>query len=330
VSKLRLTLACEAYDRTVALRTGEVAPDGIELTYLALPVEETFYRMVRYREFDVAELSLSSYLLSLESPERPFVAIPVYPSRSFRHNGIYVHTAAGIRSPQQLAGRTVGVPEYQVTAAVWIRGILEEFHGVPVNSVRYRTGGLHAPGRTEKIALHLPADIDIAAVPEGRTLDEMLASGEIDALYTPRTPKSFASGRPEVARLFSDWPAAEAEYFQRTRIFPIMHVIVIRREVYERDRWIAASLFAAFEAARRLALRGIDETASLRYMLPWLAHEVARTRQIMGEDYWRYGLDPQDPALDTLLRYSCEQGLASRRRQPAELFAPEACDPVIV
>ena len=330
MSKLRLTLACEAYDRTVALRTGEVAPDGIELTYLALPVEETFYRMIRYREFDVAELSLSSYLLSLDSAERPFVAIPVYPSRSFRHNGIYVNTSAGIGSPAQLAGRTVGVAEYQLTAAVWIRGILAEFYDVPVASVRYRTGGLHAPGRTEKIALHLPADIDIAPVPEGRTLDDMLVSGDIDALYTPRTPRSFASGRPEVARLFTDSPAAEAEYFQRTRVFPIMHVIVIRREVYERDRWIAASLFTAFETARRLAMRGIDETASLRYMLPWLAHEVARTRQIMGEDYWRYGVDPDDPSLDTLLRYSHEQGLASRRWRPAELFAPEASDPVIV
>ena len=330
MSKLRLTLACEAYDRTVGLRTGEVAPDGIELTYLALPVEETFYRMIRYREFDVAELSLSSYLLSLDSAERPFVAIPVYPSRSFRHNGIYVNTSAGIGSPAQLAGRTVGVAEYQLTAAVWIRGILAEFHQVPVTSVRYRTGGLHMPGRTEKIALHLPAGIDVAPVPDGRTLDEMLVSGDIDALYTPRTPRSFASGRPEVARLFTDAPAAEAEYFRRTRIFPIMHVIVIRREVYERDRWIAASLFRAFETARRLAMRGIDETASLRYMLPWLAHEVARTRQIMGEDYWRYGVDPDDPSLDTLLRYSHEQGLASRRWPADELFAPEACDAVIV
>jgi 4,5-dihydroxyphthalate decarboxylase len=330
MSKLRLTLACEAYDRTTALRTGDVTPDGIELTYLALPVEETFYRMIRYREFDIAELSLSSYVLSLDSPDRPFVAIPVYPSRSFRHNGIYVHASAGIGSPGELAGRTVGVPEYQVTAAVWIRGILAEFYDVPVASVRYRTGGLHAPGRTEKIALHLPADIDVVPVPDGRTLDDMLVSGEIDALYTPRTPRSFAAGRPEVARLFPDAPEVEAEYFRRTRIFPIMHVIVIRRDVYERDRWIAASLFAAFEAARRLALRDIDETASPRCMLPWLSHEVARTRQIMGEDYWRYGLDPQDPALDTLLRYSFEQGLASRRWRPAELFAPEACDSVIV
>jgi 4,5-dihydroxyphthalate decarboxylase len=330
MSKLRLTLACEAYDRTTALRTGEVSPDGIDLTYLAQPVEETFYRMIRYHEFDVAELSLSSYLLSLDTPGHPFVAIPVYPSRSFRHNGVYVNAGAGIASPRDLAGRTVGVPEYQVTAAVWIRGILADFHELPVSSVRYRTGGLHAPGRTEKIALNLPADIDVAPVPDGRTLDEMLVSGEIDALYTPRTPRSFAAGRPEVARLFADPAAAEAEYFRRTRIFPIMHVIAIRRDVYERDRWIAVSLFKAFEAARRVAMRGIDETASLRYMLPWLESEIARTRRILGDDWWRYGLDPQDPALDALLRYSHEQGLASRRWQPAEIFAPEACNSVIV
>jgi 4,5-dihydroxyphthalate decarboxylase len=330
LSKLPLTLACDAYDRTQALRTGDVQVAGVDLNYLCLPVEETFHRMVKFREFDAAELSLSSYLLTLDSPDQPFVAIPVFPSRSFRHSGIYINTDAGIRRPEDLVGRVIGVPEYQVTAAVWIRGILADHYGVPVDSVRYRTGGLHAPGREEKIALSLPESIDIEPIHPGRTLSEMLVSGEIDALHTPRTPRPFAEGRPEVARLFGDCREAEADYFRSTGIFPIMHVLAIRRDVYEANRWIARSLFTAFEESRRLAMADIDETASLRYMVPWLASEIARTRDIMGEDYWRYGLDDNDPTLGQFLAYSHEQGLASRRWAPAELFAPEASEPVIV
>lgn len=330
MSKLRITLACDAYDRTQALRTGDVTVAGVDLNYLSLPVEETFHRMVKHQEFDVAELSLSSYVLTLDWPEPPFIAIPVFPSRSFRHSGIYVNTAAGIRTPDDLVGRVVGVPEYQVTAAVWIRGILADHYGVPIDSVRYRTGGLHTPGRTEKVALHLPDSIKIEPIPDDRTLAEMLVSGEIDALQTPRTPRPFAEGRPEVARLFADYPAEERAYFQDTRIFPIMHVVVIRRDVYNQHRWLARSLYEAFEKSRRHAMAGIDETAALRYMLPWLPTEVARTREAMGSDYWTYGLDPTDPTLSQFLTYSHHQGLASILRTPEQLFASEATDDVIV
>ncbi|OLT33733.1 4,5-dihydroxyphthalate decarboxylase [Rhodococcus sp. CUA-806] len=329
MSPLQLSLACDGYDRTNALRTGSIRPDGIDLNYLCLPVEETFHRMVKYREFDAAELSLSSYLLTLESDDPPFVAIPVYPSRSFRHSGIYVNNNAGITKPEDLIGKVVGLPEYQVTAAVWIRGILAEHHGVPVDSVKYRTGGIHAPGRTEKIALNLPDSIDIEPIPEDRTLDEMLVSGEIDALYSPRTPHSFATGRPEVGHLFEDVANVEADYFRLTGIFPIMHVVAIRRSVYEANRWVARSLFAAFERARQQTLEVIDETASLRYALPWLATEVARTRTIMGQDYWRYGIE-DDPTLEKFLAYSHDQHLASHLWTPRELFAPEATDVTLV
>src|SRR4051812_13625337 len=179
MSKLPLTLACDAYDRTQALRCGDIHVDGVDLNYLSLPVEETFHRMVRNREFDVAELSLSTYVLTLESPEPPFVAIPDFPSRCFRHSGIYINTNAGIRGPEDLAGRVVGVPEYQLTANVWIRGILADEYGVAVDAVRYRTGGLHTPGRVEKAAIRLPDSIDIEPIAEGRTLSEMLSTGEI-------------------------------------------------------------------------------------------------------------------------------------------------------
>ncbi len=218
---LRLTLACGDYDRTRPLVDGRVRPLGIDLTCLPMTIEEIFFRMARFREFDAAEMSLGSYLVSLAAGEdAPFVAIPVYPSRSFRHSGIYVHAGSGIERPEQLAGRTVGVAEYQLTANVWIRGILAEHYGVPVNSVRYRTGGLHDPGRPEKLAVTLPADIDIAPIGPGETLSGLLASGGIDALYTPRTPRSFAEGHPEVRRLFPDFRAVESGYWRQDRDLP--------------------------------------------------------------------------------------------------------------
>jgi 4,5-dihydroxyphthalate decarboxylase len=320
--RVPLTLACWDYDRTEPLRDGRIRPDGIDLTYLSLPVEETFFRMARYREFEAAEMSLSSYVLTLFK-DAPFVAIPVFPSRAFRHNGIYVHADSGIERPEDLRGRVVGVPEYQVTAAVWIRGILAEHHGVPVESVRYRTGGLHDAGRVEKLTLDLPASVEVSPIPADRTLTYMLANGDIDALYTPRTPRPYVSGDPRVRRLFTDPAAAEADYFSRTGIFPVMHVVVLRRDVYEARPWVARSLYKAFEQARVETGQRLEETAASRYMLPWLYAEAERTRRLMGEDFWTYGLAGNEPALSTFLRYSHEQGLAERLLSPEELFAPE-------
>jgi 4,5-dihydroxyphthalate decarboxylase len=324
-SRVPLTLACWDYDRTEPLRDGRIRPEGIDLTYLPLPVEETFFRMARFQEFDAAEMSLSSYVLTLFR-DAHFVALPVFPSRAFRHNGIYVHAGSGIERPGDLAGRVVGIPEYQVTAAVWIRGILAEHHGVPVESVRYRTGGLHEPGRVEKLPIHPPEGVEITPIPADRTLAEMLAGGEIDALYSPRTPRPLAQGDPRVRRLFDDPAAAEADYFARTGIFPIMHVVVLRRDVYEKRPWIARSLYDAFELARRETLARMDETAASRYLLPWLYAEVERTRRVMGADFWTYGLEGNEAVLRTFLRYSHAQGLAERPLEPAELFAAETLE----
>jgi len=331
MTRLRLTLACGDYDRTRALHDGSVAPEGIDLVCLRLPVEDIFFRMARFAEFDAAELSLSSYLISMtdHGPGR-FVAIPAFLSRSFRHSGIYVHPGSGITRPEDLAGRTVGLAEYQLTANVWIRGLLAEHHGVPIASVRYRTGGLHTPGRAEKLKLALPDDIDIAPIPPGRTLSDMLAAGELDAVYSPRTPQCFRAGHPGVRRLFADVRAVEADYYLRTGIFPIMHVVVLRREVYEANRWAARSLFRALVAARDHAWAGIDETASLRYMLPWLAIELEANRAILGPDFWSYGLPGNEKALATLIGYSHAQGLARRAYAPAELFAPETLEDTII
>ncbi|WP_238019784.1 hypothetical protein KZZ52_43785 [Dactylosporangium sp. AC04546] len=332
MSRISVTLACGDYDRTEALRTGAVRPEGVDLTYLALPPEEVFYRMLRHREFDAAELSLSSYVLNL-ARAADFVAIPVFPSRTFRHNGIYVNTAAGIAEPADLAGRLVGVPEYQMTAAVFIRGVLAERHGVPVTAVRYRTGGLHEPGRAEK--LPLPArvaelGIEVEPVGPGRTLASMLVAGEIDALYSARMPLPFAHGDPSVRRLFGDPRRVEEAYFADSGVFPIMHTVVLRRDVYERRPWLARSLYKAFDEARQQATRMIGETNALRYSLPWLYDEVERTRATMGRDFWPYGVDANDVTLRTFLRYSYEQGLTDRQWEPAELFAPEALESFIV
>ena len=329
MSKLRLSFACWNYDRTRALLDGSVRPEGIDLNYLCLPVEETFFRMARHREFDVAEMSFSSYCVSLNKPERPFVALPVYPSRFFRHSCIYVNAAAGIREPKDLIGKRIASPEYQMTAPVWIRGILQDHYGVPVtnaDSEPYRFGGEEEPGRIEKLKLDLPPDIKLQAIGPTQTLSQMLADGDIDALYTARAPSSFTRGDGRVRRLFENYAEIERAYWRDTGIFPIMHVIVMRREIYEANRWIAQSLTKAFYAAQQMAYDDLAETAALKSMLPWLVAHVEEARREMGADWWPYDLEPNRKALETFTRYHFEQGLSKRQLGLDELFAPESLE----
>jgi 4,5-dihydroxyphthalate decarboxylase len=279
--------------------------------------------MLRYREFDIAEMSLSSYVMSLFKPDPPFVAIPVFPSRSFRHSCVYINVNSGIKEPKHLIGKKVGSPEYQLTAPVWIRGILTDEYGVPVNGVRYYTGGQEEAGRPEKLTLDVPNDIRIERIREDQTLSSMLANGEIDALYTPRMPSAFRSSNGHVKRLFENFAEIERDYFRRTRIFPIMHTVVIERRIYEQNRWVAQSLFKAFRAAQREVYEDLDETAALKVMLPWLPAHIEETRREMGPDFWSYGLEPNRHTLATFLRYSYEQGLSKRLLEPEELFVPE-------
>jgi ABC-type nitrate/sulfonate/bicarbonate transport system substrate-binding protein len=328
VARLRLTLACGDYDRTRALEEETVRPDGIELTYLRLPVEETFFRMMRHREFEVAEMSLSTYVLSLQADPQPFVAIPVFTSRMFRHGAIYCHTASGVEAPADLRGRTVGTPELQLTAGVWVRGLLAEHHDVPVDSVCYRTGGQETPGRVEKSGVR--TGLDVQAIEPGKTLSAMLAEGEIDALYTPRIPGPFAAGDPRVRRLFTDVVAAEKDYYARTGIFPIMHVVVLRGDLYERHPWLAQSLHKAFVLAKEKAEAELYDTSALRVMSPWLIQHLEEARQLLGRDYWSYGLHANRDVLTTFLRYHHEQGLSQRLVAPDELFAPESTESALI
>jgi 4,5-dihydroxyphthalate decarboxylase len=326
MSKLRLSLACWNYDRTRALLEGRVPVDGIDLTYLNLPVEETFFRMLRHREFDAAEMSLSSYVLSCFADEPPFIAIPVFPSRFFRHSCIYINGNSGIREPKDLIGKKVGTPEYQMTAGVWIRGILSDEYQVPVTSVSYFNGGEEQPGRPEKLKLDLPAQIRLQSIPENKTLSAMLDAGEIDALYTARMPSTFTRGSGSVKRLFEDYPTVERDYYLKTRIFPIMHTVVIRQEVHEKYPWVAQSLYKAFVLAQREVYQDLYQTAALKFMLPWLIRYVEETRALMGQDFWSYGFQPNQHVLETFLRYSYVQGLSQHQLKPQELFAKETLE----
>ena len=326
MSTLKLTFGCWDYDRTRALMDGSVQPDGIDLNYLNMPVDETFFRMLRNREFDIAEMSLSSYTVSLQKPERPFVALPVFPSRFFRHSCIYINAAAGIKSPKNLIGKRIGVPEYQMTAPVWIRGILSDHYGVPVDSVTYMSGGEEEPNRDEKLKLDLPPNIKLVPIGPGKTLTKMLHEGKIDALYTARMPSSFLKGDGKVVRLFPNYAEVERAYWRETKRFPIMHIVAMRREVYEANRWIAGSLMKAFVESQRRTYEALRETAALKAMLPWLNAHVDDTVREMGEDFWPYGLHKNVETLQTFLRYHHEQGLSKRLVKPEELFAPETLE----
>jgi 4,5-dihydroxyphthalate decarboxylase len=317
-----ISLACWDYDRMLALKDGSVKPEGVQLTFLPVMMPEPAFRMLHYREFHAAEMSLSWYTRTVLAQDRPFIAIPVFPSRMFRHSCVYVNSGSGIREPGDLAGRRVGCPEYQMTAAVWLKGIMADRHGVPVDSVEYFTGGLEQPGRHES-PMNLPASISVSSIGPDKTLSAMLEAGEIDALYTAHKPSTFRDATGPVRRLWPDPGAVEREYFADTGIFPIMHVIVIRWDTYQANRWLATSLLKAFEDAKRRAYAALSETTALKYMLPFLTEWAEESRQLMGDDPFSYGLRGNEQNLATFLRYSREQGLCDRLLEPADLFAAE-------
>ncbi len=320
MNKLKLSFACWDYDRIRPLTDGTVQPKGIELNWLNLPVEETFFRMMRFQEFDVAELSLSSYMIAKDRGFPKFTAIPVFVSRFFRHSGIYINANSGIKSPQDLRGKRIGLPEYQLTACLWIRGILQEEYQVSASDVYWLTGGEETPGRIEKIPVNLPPEIKIEPIGEGKTLNQMLENGEIDAMIAPRAPSSFLKGSPNVKRLFENYPEVEMDYYRKTGIFPIMHVVAIKDEILEQNPWVAANLFQAFVEAKHVMYEAYRQTAALKVTLPWFTAELARTKALMGEDYWPYGLSRNRTTLEAAVRYSYQQGLITRKLEVEELF----------
>lgn len=323
---LSLSFACPPYDRILPLAYGRVVPEGISLNYLSLEVEEIFWRQLRNQEFDVSESSLSSYVMLRSRGDERFIAIPAFTSRFFRHSCVFINTQKSICEPQDLKGKIVGLPEYQITAVVWLRGIFQDEYGVYPRDILWRSGGEETPGRKEKIELHLPSEINLKPIPQDKYLSQMLDDGELDAMFTARAPSCFTKGSPNVARLFENYREVEEAYYRKTGIFPIMHTVIIKRDIYEKNPWIAMNLYKAFCQAKEMVIRSYTETAALYVNLPWIHDEVERTKKIMEEDWWPYGVFKNRKVLEAFLRYHHEQGLSARRMTIEDLFAPETLD----
>ena len=325
MGNIHLTLACEDYDRTRSLKDGRIKPEGIELNYLVLSVEEIFWRMMKYEEFDASELSMGAFLTAAAQGRRPFIAIPVFPSRTFRHRCIFINTTSGIERPEDLRGKRMGVPEYSMTAAVWLRGLFQHEYGVPPEEIDWVQAGEEHPGRKDRVDFEMPAGVRMESRPD-TTLNAMIASGEIDAMMSPRMPTCFLNGSRRVGRLFPNYKQAEMEYFRKTGLFPIMHVMVIRRAIYDAHPWVAQSLYKGFCAAKDLCMKELYDTNVLRVSLPWTSAEYEETRALMTADYWPYGIAPNRANLETLHSYLYEQGLIKQRLNLDELFAHETVE----
>ncbi len=316
-----ITIACGDYDRVAAIKDGRVKVEGCDVTFLPMEPEEVFFRAFRYAEFDVCELSFSSYMRVTSQGESPFVGIPAFVSRVFRHSGIYIRTDRGIETPEDLKGKLVGVPEYQMTAPEWMRGILQDEYGVHPKDIHWRGGGQEEAGRDERTPLELTNGVDLQPIPADKTLVELFEAGELDALMTARAPSSFVDGKPNIARLFPDYRAVEKAYWRKTKMFPIMHLMGIRKDLAERHKWLAGSLYKAFLEAKNIALHEVRQIAALNVTLPWAEAEALETIALMGADYWRYGVGECAHEIDTITRYSFEQGLSVRRLAAEDLFA---------
>jgi 4,5-dihydroxyphthalate decarboxylase len=327
MARLPLTFASCRYDRMEALRTGDVRPDGIDLDMRMFAAgREIFDRMVGAREFDIAELSASEFISLSGRGDCPFVALPVFPSRVFRHGYIFVNARAGIRTPNDLEGRRVGVPLYTQTAAIWVRGHLMHEYGVKLDTVRWVQGAVEKSGsHGSPQAPPLLKPVAIEGNSTGKSLEDLLVAGEIDALIGSRKPPTLGHS-PDIVRLFPDFRAIERGFWLRTRIFPIMHLVAIRRERYEQHPWIADSLYQAFVESKARALARMRYGGSLSVMLPWLMSEVEEVDALFGGDAWPYGIEPNRPTLEALVRYMVEQNFIARPMPIEELFVPLATD----
>jgi 4,5-dihydroxyphthalate decarboxylase len=318
-SNLRLTMAINDYDHVRDLVSGQVEVQGIDLTCMRFSVEETFFRFAQYREWDISEFSLAKYCSIRASGDTSVTAIPVFPSRSFRHSAIFVRADGPVDDPAALAGARIGVPEWTQTATVYMRGLLEHQYGIDLRRVSWFQGGTNEPGRVEGIKLAPPEGYSITPVPS-RTLNEMLVAGELDAVLAAHPPDEFKQRTGRVVRMFSDYRAVEEQSYRDTSIFPIMHVVALRSEVLTAHPWIAMNLFTAFrEAKRRSLVRAIDGNAP-RYPIPWSFENAQRAEEIFGRDFWPYGLDANHATLDAFLGFCHEQGVCARRLTPAQLF----------
>jgi 4,5-dihydroxyphthalate decarboxylase len=329
MANLKITLACWNYDRTRGLMDGSIRPEGVDLTYRMAFVAEIFERMVRNQEFEVSELGLTFYLRSLELDNPPFIAIPIFPLRFFRHAAVFVNTESGIASPKDLVGKNVGeLLCYGHDSGIWSKGVFKDDYGVPTDSYTYYVGNIddHPLPRSDWLPFEAPPSVRLNHLRPGQTLNAMLETGEIDALYSAICPPAYLAGSKKVKRLFENYEAVERDYFKRTSIFPIMHTVVMRRDVYEKNPWLAVSMCNAFKEAKDQAFKlykAGDPFNSAGIMIPWFMAHREENQRLMGDDYWPYGLAPNRKVLDTFLRYHYEQGILKKRWKLEALFAPE-------
>lgn len=322
MTRLNLSVAVGDYDRARPLIDGDVRIDGVDPVFMMLPPEEIFFRAFRHAEFDVCELSLSSFTLKTARGDCPYVGVPVFLSRAFRHTAIVVRTDRGIAAPADLKGRRIGLPEYQLTACVWARAILSDDYGVEPKDIIWVRGGIEQPGRPEKIAIALPPDVRIEEAPEGQSLSEMLAAGTIDGIIAPRAPSAFGRSASDIGWLFPDPTSAAKDYYKRTGIFPIMHVLGVRREIAAQHPWLPRAVFKAFERAKAVALEKLTDTSATKVTLPFVEEQLRAARALMGWDFWSYGIEGNRKTLETFLRHHHAQGLSPRQLAVEELFHP--------
>ncbi len=331
MATLTLDLGCGDYDIVRPLKDGTVSAEGMEINFVTINrPPEVHWRMGMHHEFDAAEMSFGSFVAGKARGDFPFVGIPAFVYRKFRHSCAYVNVHAGVDKPEDLKGRRVGVPEWQMTATVWLRGFLQDDFNVRTSDVHWLTGGLESSERKEKVALTLPPEIKIENIASGQTLSDMLVSGEIDALLTAQVPAPYVKRVPQVRRLFADTRQAEADHFHRTGIFPIMHVMIIREEFYKRHPWVAQSLYKALADAKACCIEAIFKNDAIHSVLPWAGPHAEEVRKLMGQDFWPYGVEANRKTLETFMRYSFEQGLTTRLLKVDELFTKETVDTVHV
>jgi 4,5-dihydroxyphthalate decarboxylase len=321
MTKLQLSIAMGDYDRTRALLDGSVLIDGVDPVCMTLSPEETFFRAFRGVEFDISELSFSSYLVKASRGQSPYIAVPVFLSRAFRHTSIYVRKDR-IRRPEDLKGKRVGVPEYQLTANVWARAILQDDFGVAPSDITWVRGGIDTPGRPEKITLQLPPDVRLENAPEGMTISDLLDRGELDGFIAPRPPSGAALRNPDVGWLFDDPTAAAKDYYRRTGVFPIMHVVGIRHELAAAHPWLPGAVLKAFSQSKAMALDKLSDTSATKVTLPFVEEQLKAARETLGEDYWAYGVAASRRTLETFVRHHHAQGLSARLMSVDEIFHP--------
>lgn len=321
MSKLQLSVAMGDYDRTRALFDGRVQIDGVDPVYMLLNPEEMFFRSMRSQDFDITELSFSSYLVKHSQGACPYIGVPVFLSRAFRHTSIYVRKDR-IKRPEDLKGKRVGLPEYQLTANVWARAFLADDYGVKPSDVTWVRGGIDTPGRPEKIKLQLPPDVKVESAPENTTISELLDRGEIDGFIGPRPPSPSALKNPNIGWLFDDPTATAKDYYKRTGIFPIMHILAIRKTLAEQHPWLPAAALKAFTQSKAAALALLSDTSATKVTLPFVEEQIKAAKETMGEDYWPYGVEPARKTLEAFVRHHHAQGLSSRLVAVEELFHP--------